>query len=106
MVGVVAALLPLKVLAELVNIGTLFAFVVVCAAVLIMRYTRPDVHRPFRTPLVPVVPILGMLSNLTLMVALGWENWARLIVWMVIGLVIYGCYGYHRSHFATVRVDR
>ncbi len=105
-VGVVAALLPLKVLAELVNIGTLFAFVVVCAAVLIMRYTRPDVHRPFRTPLVPVVPVLGMLSNLTLMVALGWENWARLIVWMVIGLVIYGCYGYHRSHFATVRVDR
>ena len=105
-VGVVAALLPLKVLAELVNIGTLFAFVVVCAAVLIMRYTRPDVHRPFRTPLVPVVPVLGMLSNLTLMVALGWENWARLIVWMVIGLVIYGCYGYHRSHLATVRVDR
>jgi APA family basic amino acid/polyamine antiporter len=63
-VAVVAALLPLQVLAELVNIGTLFAFVIVCAAVLIMRYTRPDVHRPFRTPFVPVVPILGMLANL------------------------------------------
>lgn len=105
-VGVVSALLPLKVLAELVNIGTLFAFVVVCAAVLIMRYTRPDVPRPFRTPLVPVVPVLGMIANLTLMVALGWHNWARLVVWLAIGLVIYGCYGYHRSHFASIRVDR
>ena len=105
-VAVVAALLPLKVLAELVNIGTLFAFVVVCAAVLIMRYTRPDVPRPFRTPLVPLVPVLGMAANLTLMIALGWHNWARLVAWLVIGLVIYGCYGYHRSHFASVRVDR
>jgi APA family basic amino acid/polyamine antiporter len=106
LVGVVAALLPLRVLAELVNIGTLFAFVVVCAAVLIMRYTRPDVPRPFRTPFVPVVPILGMLSNLTLMIALGWHNWARLFAWMAIGLVIYATYGYHRSHFATPRIDR
>ena len=54
-----------------------------------MRYTRPDVPRPFRTPLVPLVPILGMLANLTLMVALGWHNWARLFVWLAIGLVIY-----------------
>jgi APA family basic amino acid/polyamine antiporter len=100
-VAVVAAMLPLKVLAELVNIGTLFAFVVVCAAVLIMRRTRPDVPRPFRTPLVPLVPILGMLANLTLMIALGWENWARLIVWLVIGMVIYGTYGYRRSRLAT-----
>jgi APA family basic amino acid/polyamine antiporter len=106
LVGVVAALLPLRVLAELVNIGTLFAFVVVCAAVLIMRYTRPDVPRPFRTPFVPVVPILGILANLTLMIALGWHNWARLIAWMAIGLAIYAMYGYHRSHFATPRVDR
>ncbi len=99
-VGIVAALLPLKVLAELVNIGTLFAFVVVCAAVLVMRYTRPDVYRPFRTPLVPFVPVAGMLANLMLMVALGWENWTRLIVWMAIGLAIYATYGYHRSHLA------
>jgi len=105
-VGIVAALLPLKVLAELVNIGTLFAFVVVCAAVLIMRYTRPDVPRPFRTPLVPFVPVAGMLANLMLMIALGWENWTRLVVWMAIGLVLYGTYGYHHSHFAQPRVDR
>ncbi len=105
-VAIVAALLPLKVLAELVNIGTLFAFVVVCAAVLIMRYTRPDVPRPFRTPLVPLVPILGIIANLTLMIALGWHNWARLIAWMALGLVIYACYGYQRSHFARARVDR
>ncbi|MEO6025259.1 MAG: amino acid permease [Candidatus Binatia bacterium] len=99
-VAVVAALLPLKVLAELVNIGTLFAFVVVCAAVLIMRYTRPDVPRPFRTPLVPAVPILGMLANLTLMIALGWHNWARLFVWLALGLVVYGAYGYRHSRLS------
>jgi len=103
MVAVVAALLPLQVLAELVNIGTLFAFVVVCAAVLIMRYTRPDVRRPFRTPWVPLVPILGMLANLTLMVALGWHNWARLFVWLAIGLVIYASYGYRHSRLAADR---
>jgi APA family basic amino acid/polyamine antiporter len=100
-VALVAALLPLQVLAELVNIGTLFAFVVVCAAVLIMRYTRPDVRRPFRTPWVPLVPILGMLANLTLMIALGWHNWARLFIWLAIGLVIYAAYGYRRSRLAT-----
>jgi len=100
-VAIVSALLPLKVLAELVNIGTLFAFVVVCAAVLIMRYTRPDVPRPFRTPLVPAVPILGMLANLTLMVALGWHNWARLFVWLALGLVVYASYGYRHSRLAN-----
>jgi len=97
-VASVAALLPLKVLADLVNIGTLFAFVIVSAAVLVLRRTRPEVHRPFRTPLVPIVPILGILSNLTLMIYLGWENWARLIVWLLIGLTIYALYGRHHSH--------
>jgi APA family basic amino acid/polyamine antiporter len=96
-VATVAALLPLKVLADLVNIGTLFAFVIVCAAVLILRYSRPDVRRPFRTPFVPAVPILGMLSNLLLMIYLGWHNWLRLIVWLLIGLVIYGSYGVRHS---------
>ena len=100
-IAVVAALLPLKVLAELVNIGTLFAFVVVCASVLIMRYTRPDVPRPFRTPLVPLVPILGMVANLTLMIALGWHNWARLFAWLAIGLAIYAFYGYRHSRLAA-----
>lgn len=96
-VATVAALLPLKVLADLVNIGTLFAFVVVCAAVLIMRYTRPDVRRPFRTPFVPIVPALGILANLTLMAYLGWHNWLRLGVWLLIGLVIYATYGARHS---------
>ncbi|MBI3767026.1 MAG: amino acid permease [Deltaproteobacteria bacterium] len=96
-VATVAALLPLKVLADLVNIGTLFAFVIVCAAVLILRRTRPEVRRPFRTPFVPVVPILGILANLTLMIYLGWENWARLIIWLAVGLVIYGFYGSRHS---------
>jgi APA family basic amino acid/polyamine antiporter len=100
-VAIVAALLPLKVLAELVNIGTLFAFVVVCASVLIMRYTRPDVPRPFRTPLVPLVPILGIAANLTLMIALGWHNWARLIAWLALGLAIYAGYGYRHSRLAA-----
>lgn len=96
-VATVAALLPLKVLADLVNIGTLFAFVIVCAAVLILRYTRPEVPRPFRTPLVPLVPILGIAANLLLMVYLGWHNWARLFVWLAIGLVIYFAYGSRHS---------
>ena len=102
-VGLIAALVPLEVLAELVNIGTLFAFVIVCAAVLVMRRTRPDVPRPFRTPLVPFVPIAGIIANLVLMGALGWHNWARLGAWMAIGLVIYFAYGYRHSHFAKVR---
>ncbi len=66
-----------------------------------MRRTRPEVPRPFRTPLVPLVPILGILSNLTLMIYLGWENWARLIIWLVIGLVIYGAYGSRHSRLRS-----
>jgi APA family basic amino acid/polyamine antiporter len=96
LVAVVAALFPLKILADLVNIGTLMAFVIVCAAVLVMRRTHPDLPRPFRTPLVPLVPILGILSNLLMMLYLGWHNWARLFVWLAIGMVLYWSYG--RKH--------
>ena len=78
------------------SIGTLFAFVLVCAGIMVMRRTHPELPRPFRTPLVPVVPILGILANLFLMSGLGWENWLRLFVWMVIGLCIY--FGYSRKH--------
>jgi len=92
---------PLKILAELVNIGTLMAFVIVCVAVRIMRRTRPDVPRPFRTPLVSFVSTAGIISNGALMFALGWENWLRLVVWMAVGLLIYRFYGYRHSHFAT-----
>jgi APA family basic amino acid/polyamine antiporter len=100
LVGTVAALVPLQALAEVVNIGTLFAFVIVCAAVLVMRRTRPDVRRPFRTPFVPFVPIAGIIVNLLLMSALGWHNWARLFIWMAIGMVIYALYGYRHSKLA------
>ena len=96
-VATVAALFPLKILADLVNIGTLMAFVIVCAAVMIMRRTNPHVKRPFRTPLVPLVPIAGMASNLLMMLYLGWENWLRLFVWLAIGLVSYFAYGRKQS---------
>jgi APA family basic amino acid/polyamine antiporter len=91
-----AGVFPIQLLGELVNIGTLLAFVLVCGGVLILRKTRPDLNRPFRTPWVPLVPILGMLSCLGLMLALPGDTWLRLFVWMAIGLVIYFAYG--RSH--------
>jgi APA family basic amino acid/polyamine antiporter len=100
LVAAVAALFPLRILAELVNIGTLMAFVIVCAAVLIMRRTNPKLPRPFRTPFVPLVPILGMAMNFGMMCALGWENWLRLFVWLAVGLCIYFGYGRKRSTMA------
>jgi APA family basic amino acid/polyamine antiporter len=96
-VALIAALFPLKLLADLANIGTLFAFVIVCGSVLILRRTRPTFHRPFRTPFVPFVPLAGIAMNFALMLSLGWENWLRLGVWLAIGLVIYFVYGRHRS---------
>lgn len=95
-VSILAGLLPLRILAELVNIGTLFAFVIVCAAVLIMRKINPDAKRPFRAPWVPFVPIAGILTCLLLMFSLPGENWLRLFVWLAIGMVIYFFYG--RKH--------
>jgi APA family basic amino acid/polyamine antiporter len=99
-VSVLAAFLPIDVLLMLVNMGTLFAFVIVCAAVLIMRRTHPEAERPFRVPLVPLLPIVGIASCLLLMFSLPSENWLRLIVWLAIGLVIYFSYG--RKH-STLR---
>ena len=96
-VAAMAAFLPLRILAELVNIGTLLAFVIVCAAVLIMRRTHPYAERPFRAPLGPVVPILGIFSCLVLMFSLPAENWVRLAVWLVLGLVVYFGYGARHS---------
>ena len=90
------ALLPLRILAELVNIGTLLAFVIVCGAVLVMRRTNPDAERPFRVPLSPVTPILGIAICLLLMFSLPGENWLRLIIWLALGLAIY--FGYSKKH--------
>ncbi len=100
-VAVMAALLPLRILADLVNIGTLLAFLIVCAAVLIMRRTHPEVERPFRAPLVPAVPLLGVFSCLLLMFSLPPENWMRLGIWLAIGLAIY--FGYGRQHSVLAR---
>lgn len=96
-VALLSAFLPLRVLADLVSIGTLLAFVIVCAAVLIMRHTHPETKRPFRAPLVPLVPILGMATCLLLMFSLPVENWVRLFVWLAVGMMIYFGYGRHHS---------
>ncbi|HEX7181020.1 MAG TPA: amino acid permease [Thermoanaerobaculia bacterium] len=95
-VAALAGLLPIQVLLSLVSMGTLLAFVIVCAAVLIMRRTHPEAERPFRAPLVPLVPILGIFTCLLLMFSLPSENWLRLMVWLGIGLAIY--FGYGRRH--------
>ncbi len=96
-----AGFLPLDALLHLTNIGTLFAFVVVCAAVLIMRRKYPDAERPFRCPGVPLVPILGILTCLMLMFSLPADNWWRLFIWLAIGLVIYFTYGRYHSVMST-----
>src|SRR6266700_4109126 len=100
-VATMGAFLPLRVLAQLVNIGTLLAFVIVCAAVLIMRRTHPEVHRPFRVPFSPITPVLGLLCCLILMFSLPAENWLRLAVWLVVGLTIYFTYGRRHSRLAA-----
>jgi APA family basic amino acid/polyamine antiporter len=100
-VGLFAAFAPIAVVGEMTSIGTLFAFVIVCAGILIMRRTHPFIPRPFKTPLVPLVPVLGIIANLFLMSGLGWSNWARLIVWLAIGLVIY--FSYSRKHSVVQR---
>ena len=108
-VGTLAGFLPIDALLHMTNIGTLFAFVIVCAAVLIMRRTNPNAERPFRAPLYPVIPILGILLCLLLMFSLPVENWWRLFVWMGIGFVLYFTYGRNHSelrkrHHAETRV--
>jgi basic amino acid/polyamine antiporter, APA family len=95
--AVVGSLTPIDDIGKMVNIGTLLAFIIVCIAVMILRQTNPDQPRPFRTPWVPVVPILGILSNGYMTYKLGWINWARLIIWLFIGLVVYFTYSRHHS---------
>jgi APA family basic amino acid/polyamine antiporter len=96
-VAITAGLTPIGLLGELVSIGTLLAFVIVCAGVVVLRRTRPDLPRPFRTPGSPVVPILGVLSCGYLMYGLPLDTWLRLIIWMAIGVVIYFLYGAQHS---------
>ncbi len=96
-VGSAAALLPIEEIAELANIGTLFAFVLVCFGVWILRAVEPDMRRPFATPLVPLVPILGVLSCAYLMLRLPQLTWIRFVAWLVVGLIIYFTYGRYHS---------
>lgn len=96
-VAFVGSLVPLGSLGQMVSIGTLLAFVIVCAAVWILRVRRPDLERPFRTPLVPFVPIMGILVSLGLMLGLNGVTWLRLVVWLVIGLIIYFTYSVKHS---------
>jgi APA family basic amino acid/polyamine antiporter len=95
--AIVGSLVPIDDIGKMVNIGTLLAFVIVCIAVIMLRRTDPDQPRPFRTPWVPLVPILGVVFNGYMMYRLGWINWARLIIWLAIGLVVYFTYGQKHS---------
>jgi APA family basic amino acid/polyamine antiporter len=100
-VAAIATFVPLTELAELVNIGTLFAFVLVAVGVLVLRRTRPDLKRAFRCPGVPVVPVLAVLTSLYLMLNLPSATWIRFFVWMAVGLVVYFAHGARRSRLAT-----
>lgn len=94
---IIAGILPIRILGELVSIGTLLAFIIVCISVIVLRKSRPEIERPFRTPWVPVVPILGALICFVQMAALPVDTWLRLIIWMAIGFFIYFFYGVNHS---------
>src|SRR5205085_1940046 len=94
--GIFAAFIPEDIVGEMTSIGTLFAFILVCAGVWIMRVKRPDLERGFRVPALPVVAILGIGVCGSMIYGLGWTNWMRLIGWLIVGLFIY--FGYGRRH--------
>ena len=94
---IIAGVFPIGLLGELVSIGALLAFTMVCAGIMVMRITQPDRPRPFRTPWVPIVPICGIIISAAQMIALPPDTWIRLVVWMLIGFIIYFTYSHHRS---------
>jgi APA family basic amino acid/polyamine antiporter len=100
--GVIAGLFPIEILGQLVSIGTLLAFVIVSAGILVLRYRSPNLHRPFRTPFVPVVPVLSIVTCGYMMYGLPGDTWLRLLVWLAIGLLIYFSYGRHHSRAARL----
>jgi basic amino acid/polyamine antiporter, APA family len=103
--AVVGSLTPIDDIGKMVNIGTLLAFVMVSLAVIVLRRTNPELNRPFRTPWVPLVPILGVIVNGFMMYKLGWVNWARLIIWLVIGMVVYFTYSRHHSRVQALNAS-
>ena len=96
-VGVFACFVPQDIVGDMTSIGTLFAFMLVCAGVWIMRVKSPELQRQFKTPFVPLVPILGIIICGAMIFGLGWANWMRLIAWMAIGFVFYFAYGIRKS---------
>jgi len=99
-VGVFAAFVPLSFVGHLTSIGALLAFTIVCASVIVLRKTHPDLPRPFKAPFVPWIPLLGMFTCIALMLSLGWVTWIRLTIWLAIGLCLYFLYGKSNSHLA------
>lgn len=96
-VGLFAGFVPGKIVGDMTSIGTLFAFILVCIAVIVLRKTEPDMAREFKTPFVPIVPILGVIVCFAMIYGLGWTNWLRLIIWLSLGLLVYFLYGRKRS---------
>ena len=96
-VGVCAMFTSIDEMVDLTNIGTLFAFVLVCIGILVLRAREPERRRAFRTPWVPLVPLLGVASCLYLMLGLPWVTWVRFGLWLAVGLVVYFSYGYRKS---------
>ena len=102
----VAGLFPINLLGELVSIGTLLAFALVSAGVLVLRYRSPELHRPFKTPLFPFVPIMGVLTSVGVMATLPGDTWIRLIVWMGVGILIYFTYSIRNSRLNRKEIGR
>lgn len=105
MISLLAGFLPISKLGHMTSIGTLLAFVIVCGGILVLRRTEPDRPRPYRTPFVPAVPLLGIIVCLWMMTSLNAETWLRLVVWLAIGLVIYFGYSRHHSRQAALAVE-
>ncbi|HJU46433.1 MAG TPA: amino acid permease C-terminal domain-containing protein, partial [Chitinophagaceae bacterium] len=100
-VSIFAAFVPARVVGEMTSIGTLFAFILVCIGIWVMRKKMPELPRAFKTPMVPLVPILGIVTCLFMMVFLPMDTWIRLLAWMLIGMDIYLVYGAKNSHLGN-----
>jgi APA family basic amino acid/polyamine antiporter len=104
--AIVGSLTPIDEIGKMVNIGTLLAFVIVSISVMVLRRTNPNQPRPFRTPWVPLIPVLGVITNGYMMINLGMWNWIRLVGWLAIGLVVYFSYGQKHSRVQAIAAGR